>query len=117
VYANTLAEELRGIDKKLAVLESDLHLGPGGGEMQLLPNERPGRQADSLLSQPNWKLACAGLRSREGESLLRTHTPGNQGGSGQLPILVLIAWLEAVSDPWLGQNVFWSAKIRLDLLA
>jgi len=41
VYATTLAEELRAIDTKLAVLESDLHLAAASDALHPLPGERP----------------------------------------------------------------------------
>jgi hypothetical protein len=40
VYATTLAEELRDIERTIAALESDLHLAPAGDGRQL-PGERP----------------------------------------------------------------------------
>lgn len=41
VYAATLAEELRGIEKKIGALESRLRLAPAGDAPHALSGERP----------------------------------------------------------------------------
>lgn len=79
VYATTLAEELRGIEKKIAALELDLHLAPANDAMQSLSGERP--SAKWIRS----KSAELGIRLRrvekscEGENQLRVHTTVESG--------------------------------------
>jgi hypothetical protein len=76
VYAATLAEELRGIEKKLALLESDLHLTPPSDAMVQTPGECP--TAKWIRS----KSAALEVRLRrvekscEGESLLSMRSTG-----------------------------------------
>ena len=76
VYATTLAEELRGIEKKLAMLESELHLAPDG-ESQTIPGERPSakwiRSKSAELEVRLRRLE----RSCEQEIPQRMHTTGS----------------------------------------
>jgi hypothetical protein len=79
VYATTLAEELRSIEKQIAVLESDLRLTPANQAREQLPSERPSAK---------WIRSKAGElevrlrrieKSCEGENPLRMHTTGESG--------------------------------------
>ena len=79
VYATTLAEELRGIEKKLTVLESDLHIGPGNGATQTLPGERTSaRWIRSKSAELEVRLRRV-EESYEGESPLRMRMAGKPG--------------------------------------
>lgn len=76
VYATTLAEELRGIEKKLTVLESELHVAPGNRETPTLPDERPSAKwIRSKSAELEVRLRRV-EESCEGENHLRMHTTG-----------------------------------------
>lgn len=76
VYATTLAEELRGIEKKVAALESGLHLVPAGGAWS---GERPSAKwIRSKSAELEIRLRRI-EQSYEGENQIRMHTAGESG--------------------------------------
>ena len=79
VYAATLAEELRGIEQKIAALESDLHVTPACDGMGSLSGERPtAKWIRSKSAELEIRLRRV-EKSCEGENQLRMHTTGESG--------------------------------------
>lgn len=82
VYAATLAEELRGIEKKIARLESELPLALTADTIQPTPDERPSAKwIRSKSAELETRLRRI-EKSCEGENHVRMHATG-ESGTGQ----------------------------------
>ena len=79
VYATTLADELRGIERNIALLESDLHLTSASDGIQPLQGDRlSAKWIRSKLAELEVRLRRV-EKACEGENHATIHTTGEPG--------------------------------------